>query len=103
MKSATQERTTEYNGDISNGTSIIERIIEPQRGGFSTEHAGYGLSLNFSAEEQARYAQLAGKVQENALTEQEDAELNEFLAANALLTVLQSKARISLKKHNPAA
>jgi hypothetical protein len=37
------------------------------------------------------------------LSEQEEAELDEFLAANALLTILQSKARVSLKKHNPAA
>jgi hypothetical protein len=42
-------------------------------------------------------------VQEGTLSSHEDAELNEFLAANALLTILQSKARLSLKKHNPAA
>lgn len=85
------------------GTSILERIIEPQRGGFSNEHARYVLSLDFSAEEQARYGELAHKVQDGNLTEQEEAELNEFVAANALLAILQSKARISLKKHNPAA
>jgi hypothetical protein len=85
------------------GASILERIIEPQMGGFSNEHARYVLSLDFSAEEQARYAELAGKVQDGALTAQEEAELIEFIAANALLTILQSKARISLKKHNPAA
>jgi hypothetical protein len=42
-------------------------------------------------------------VQSGVMTEQEEAELNEFLAANALLTILQSKARISIKKHNPVA
>jgi hypothetical protein len=85
------------------GTSILERIIEPQRGGFSDEHARYVLSLDFSSEEQARYAELARKVQEAGLSEQEDAELNEFVAVNSLLAILQSKARISLKKHHPAA
>jgi hypothetical protein len=88
---------------MTTGASIMERIIEPQSGGFSSEHARYVLSLDFSREEQARYAELARKVQETGLTEREQAELNEFLAANALLTILQSKARISLKKHNPAA
>jgi hypothetical protein len=85
------------------GTSILERVIQPQHGGFSNEHAKYGLSLDFSPEEQARYAGLADKVQGGTLTEEEDAELNEFIAVNALLTILQSKARASLKKHNPAA
>ena len=88
---------------MTTGASIIERIIEPQKGGFSNEHARYVLSLDFSTEEQARYAELARKVQVTPLTEQEAAELDEFLAANALLTILQSKARNSLKKHTPAA
>lgn len=92
-----------YNLVMSTGVSIIERIIEPQQGGFSSEHARYVLSLDFSAEEQDRYVALARKAQDGALTEQEDAELNEYLAANAFLTILQSKARVSLKKHNPAA
>lgn len=81
----------------------MERIIEPQRGSFSSEHARYVLSLDFPAAEQARYAELARKVQDAGLTAQEEAELDEFLAANALLTILQSKARLSLKKHNQAA
>jgi hypothetical protein len=85
------------------GASILERIIEPQSGGFSDEHARYVLSLDFSAQEQARYTELSRKVQDGKLTEQEAQELNEFVAANALLAILQSKARISLKKHNSAA
>lgn len=88
---------------MTTGASILERIIEPQSGGFSDEHARYVLSLDFSPEEQARYADLARKVQDGELTQPEEAELNEFVAANALLTILQSKARISLKNHNPAA
>jgi hypothetical protein len=38
-------------------------------------------------------------VQLGSLTEEEQADLDEFVAANALLTILQSKARISLRKH----
>jgi hypothetical protein len=88
---------------MTTGASLLERIIKPQRGGFSDEHARYVLSLDFSAEEHAHYAELARKVQEGNLTDQEEAELDEFVLANALLTILQSKARISLKNHNPAA
>ena len=65
--------------------------------------ARYILSLDFSREQQARYTKLARKVQLGPLTEQEQAELEEFVATNSLPTILQSKARISLKKHNHAA
>jgi hypothetical protein len=84
-------------------TSILERIIEPKRGGFSSEHARYVLSLDFSPKDHARYAKLAQKVQNGNLTQQEESKLDEFVAANALLTILQSKARISLKKHRLSA
>jgi hypothetical protein len=59
----------------------------------------YVLSLDFSPKDHARYAKLAQKVQDGNLTRQEESKLDEFVAANALLTILQSKARISLKKH----
>ena len=82
---------------------MLERVIQPRTGGFSDEHARYILSLDFSPEEQVRYADLARQVQLGALSEQEQADLDEFAAANSLLMILQSKARISLKKHNHAA
>ena len=82
---------------------ILDRIIEPQRGGFSEEHARYVLSLDFTAEEHDRYAELAAKAQEGNLNPDEQADLDDFLAVNAMLAVLQSKARISLRKHSSAA
>jgi hypothetical protein len=84
-------------------TAILDRIIEPQRGGFSPEHARYVLSLDFSPDEHARYAALCEMAQAGTLSDQERADLDDFLAVNALLTILQAKARISLKKHVPAA
>jgi hypothetical protein len=45
--------------------------------------------LDFSPEEQARYAELAAKVQDGTLSEQEAAELDEFATANALLAILR--------------
>jgi hypothetical protein len=85
------------------GASIFERIIEPRGGGFSSAHARYVLSLDFSDDEQARHAELARKAQDGVLTAEEGAELDEFVTANAILTILQSKARISLRRHTPAA
>jgi hypothetical protein len=87
---------------MTTGASILEQIIKPQIGGFSAEHARYVLSLDFSADQQARYADLASRVQEGTLSKEEEAELDEFVTANAILTILQSKARVSLK-HPSAA
>ncbi len=82
---------------------LFERIIEPQRGGFSEEHARYVLSLDFTPEEHTRYAELARKAQDGSLSPDEQAQIDDFLAVNAVLSVLQSKARVSLTQHNSAA
>ena len=84
-------------------TSILERIIKPRSGGFSAEHARYILSLDFSPQQHARYEKLAKKAQSVSLTPKEEALLDDFLGANTLLTILQSKARVSLRRRNSAA
>jgi hypothetical protein len=78
--------------------SILERVIEPQRGDFSPEHANYVLGLDFSPQEHARFAELSRKAQEGALSLDEQTELDDFLSVNSLLVILQSKARVSLGK-----
>ena len=84
-------------------SKIFDRIIKPPRGGFSPEHARYILSLDFSPQEHKRYARLAGKAQSGRLTAQEQAALDEFLSVSAMLSILQSKARVSLSKRHLAA
>jgi hypothetical protein len=88
---------------VTTGATILEQIIKPQAGDFSPEHARYVLSLAFSAEQQARHADLASRVQEGKLSKEEEAELDEFVKTSMFLAILQSKARISLSKRNPAA
>ena len=83
--------------------SKLERVISPQSGGFSAEHARYVLSLGFSDEEQCRFEVLSRRVQDGVLTEDDKAELDEFIAVNTLLMVLHSKARTSLKNSPSAA
>lgn len=82
---------------------ILDRLIEPQHGNFSAEHARYVLGLDFSPDQHARYADLSAIAEKGTLSQSEQAELDEFLAANCLLMILQSKARLSLKKHSSAA
>ncbi len=84
-------------------STIFDRIIQPQHGDFSPEHARYILSLDFPSDQHDRFVELSAKAQAGTLAEQEQADLDDFLNANALLMILQSKARVSLKKHNTAA
>ena len=83
--------------------SILDQIIEPQNGSFSVELARYVVELEFPKWMQQRHTELQRKAQDATLSEQEQAELDEYLSANALLMILQSKGRISLRKHNTAA
>ena len=78
-------------------------MIDPDHGDFTPEVAKYFLSFDFSPEQHARYEILAGKAAEGALSQNEAGELDEMIAANAILTVLQSKARLSTRQQTPAA
>jgi hypothetical protein len=82
---------------------ILTRIISPKRGGLAPELAKYILSLDFPAEDLARYRALSAKAQAGTLSKGEAAELDEYLSTNSLLMVLQSKARVSLAKKSSAA
>ena len=82
---------------------IFEGLVEPTNGSYSPELARHILSLRFSDEQVARYEQLAYRVQYGAMPPDERAELDAFVAAGMILTIMQSKARLSLKRHNAAA
>ena len=84
-------------------TGILQRVIGPERGTLAPDLARYVLTLAFAPSDQARYAQLAERAQQGALSGDEQAELDEYLAVNDFLAIVQSKARASLKHHNPAA
>ena len=88
---------------VIEGVSILERMIDPGHGDFTPDVAKYFLSFDFSADQHARYEALSAKAAEGTLSEKDAGELDEFIAANAILTALQSKARLSIREQNPAA
>lgn len=88
---------------MSSRSSALERLVDPPNGRFSPELAHYLLQLNFSAKDQALYRRLSAKAQAGKLTETERDALDDLLTAADVLAILQSKARISLKRRNPAA
>jgi hypothetical protein len=82
---------------MSVGSGILERIVQPEAGGFSRELAEYFLSLSMPEDVKNRYLVLSEKAQDGNLSDAEAAELDELLSADSLLTILKSKSRVSLK------
>jgi hypothetical protein len=83
--------------------SILEQVIAPEVADMPEPLAKYILALDFPHSIHERYADLSAKVQDGSLSADERAELEEYLNVETFLMTLQSKARLSLKRHNPAA
>ena len=81
---------------------IIERLLRPNEGGFSEELARYVLSIHFTDAQKSRYAALADKVDRGGMDIDEQRELESYVCANEMLTLLHLKARTSLRRQ-PAA
>lgn len=89
--------------EMSDLVSILERALDPEGGGMSPALASQVLSWHLPAADHARYSELSEKAREGTLDPKERAELENYLNANDILTILKSKARISLRQHSPAA
>jgi hypothetical protein len=84
-------------------SSALERILQPGQGTLPRPLAEYLLQLDFSPEDQALYEELSAKAQNGTLTQDEQSSLDDLLTANDVLTILHSKARVSLSRQTPAA
>ena len=58
------------------------------------------LKINFTPEDHRRVDELSAKAQKGTLTPEERAELEEYVRVDLKLTVLRSKAQMSLKRAN---
>jgi len=87
---------------LSQKPDVLSRMIRPDNGGFSQELAAFVLGLDFNDEERARMDVLARKSNEGTLSTEERAEYWLVLLGD-LISLMQIKARISMKKHQPAA
>ncbi len=77
--------------------AIWSRVVKPDRPTFTVELARTILGLDFEAEDHRRVAVLSAKANEGTLSAAEREELEEYIRADAFLSTLQSKARLSLK------
>lgn len=79
---------------------VLDSVVRPSDGSFSIEHATYVLSLGFPDTMKDRCEELSLKAQSGNLSAEESAELDQYLAADSMLAVLKSKARLSIAGHS---
>lgn len=79
-------------------SAIWSRIVKPERGDLTPEAARAILKLDFDPEDHRRADELSEKARRGTLTPKERAEIEEFIRVGHELAILQSKARLSLKR-----
>jgi hypothetical protein len=77
---------------------ILARAVANGRGAMSPTLARHVLGLGFDQADQDRVADLMSRNNAGRLSEAERAELDEYARVGTFLAILQSQARIALKK-----
>ncbi len=80
-----------------NEVSILARVFDDERGLLPLELARSIVDVEFSDGDKARMHDLAVRNQADALSPSEKEEMYAFAKAGTLLSILQSKARRTLK------
>lgn len=83
---------------VAPDSQTLAGFLMPDEGRFTVESARFLLSLTFDQETQDRAQELMDKNSEGQLTAAEKEELEQIVNANTYLGILQSKARLFLKK-----
>ena len=80
-------------------TGVLQRVIEPRRHDLRPEAAEFFLKLKFSKKDLARIHRLSAKAREGTLTQEESSELDWYILTSDFIALLQSQARMSLKRN----
>lgn len=76
--------------------SILSRVVTPDRASLPADTARAFLALNFAAEDVDRMNELAERARAGTLSVEEQDELDQYERIGYLLSLLHSRARISL-------
>jgi hypothetical protein len=82
---------------------IFSRIIDASNPTLSVNAAKALLELSYPEADHARIAELSAKSNEGTLSGDERRELEGYVFVGDVISLLQSKARLSLKTHTSAA
>jgi hypothetical protein len=85
------------------GTSegaIFCRVLEPDQATLSTAAAKAILDFDFNQADKDRMRELSAKTGEGTLTDEEQAEINNYERVGHILSLMKSKARLSLTRRS---
>ncbi len=82
---------------------VFSRLIDASNPTLTPQAAAGILQLSYSEADHRRMAELAQKSAEGLLTSDERRELESYVFVGDVLSLLKSKARLSLRNHSPAA
>ena len=91
-------RAEQTNISRTSEIAIFGRILSNGQAEMSSDLARYILTLGFGTEDQTRMQDLAERNQAGTLSDEEHAELMNFVGAGHLLALLHSRARKALQK-----
>ena len=101
--SATSRATIPSMIGSASADSILQRMIGGRSAHLTPEVARFFLELSFPEPDRKRMAILSEKANEGELSPDEHDELSMYVVLNDFLAIMQSRARMSLKKQSPAA
>jgi len=82
---------------------IFSRLIDASNPTLTPAAAAGILQLDYSETDHARMTELSEKSNAGTLTPEERRELESYVFVGDVLSMMKSKARLSLRKHSPAA
>lgn len=85
-----------------NEAEILSRIIAPEEPTLPLETARIILTFDFKKEDRERMNDLAERAREGTLTAEEQTEIDCYERVGHFLSLLRSKARMSLKQRSPS-
>ena len=83
--------------------AVLRRIIEPDKPLFSPRMARAILQWKFADEDEQRMEMLLEKARQRKLTRAEKADAEAYERVGHLVSILQAKARASLRRRNVAS
>src|SRR5687767_11085118 len=78
--------------------AIWARLMQAQKNELSSEAAEFLLTIDFGKTDRRRMQELAERSEAGTLTAEEQTEFDGYLHIGNLLAVMQSKARLTLKR-----
>ncbi len=91
------------NMPIVTEADVFNRLIDASNPTLTPDAAAGILQLGYSEADHRRMAELAEKSSEGALSPEERREFESYVFVGDVLSLLKSKARLSLREHSPAA